>query len=79
MLNYEPALHPVVGRYYNGEVFQFEENHIGYCVCNTNSMIGENDRFLFFDLPPTTYQKVSDKTPNDKIKFSELDGNIFRI
>ena len=25
----------IVG-YYDGSIFEFEENHLGYCVCNTN-------------------------------------------
>ena len=25
-----------IGGYYNGSIFEFEENHLGYCVCNTN-------------------------------------------
>ena len=45
--------------YYNGSIFEFEENHLGYCVCNTNQVIGENEKFI--DLPPTINQKVSAK------------------
>ena len=47
-------------------------------------MIGENKKFLCFNLPATTYQKVSDKTPQNTLgetifffKVIKLDGIIF--
>ena len=30
-------------------------------------MIGENDKFIFFNLPPTSYKKVSYKMPQNKL------------
>ena len=30
-------------------------------------MIGENEIFLYFNLPPTTYQKVLDKTTQNTL------------
>ena len=30
-------------------------------------MIGENEKFISFNLPPTTYKKVSDKMPQNTL------------